>query len=177
MKLPRYLQLSLVATLALVIWSQFNDETLTTANPPTQPKRAATASSAAATKVASGTPARANLFRLPVSEADTVAMREAKAKAKAKATAPAEPLTPPLPLKVLGAWWSQQQRIIILTDGMDTWPVCDKCKVQGKIWLGSTPVSKWSLVEVTPDHLLFEWQATHARQRIALDDFASEPKY
>jgi hypothetical protein len=83
--------------------------------------------------------------------------------------------TPDLPFKALGTWWSQNQRVILLTNGVDTWPVCRQCKAEEKIWIGSEPVSGWQLKAVEKDHLLFEWLLTHAQRKLELGELQSEP--
>ena len=65
----------------------------------------------------------------------------------------------------------------MLTDGKETWPVCERCRADGRIWIGSSPVNDWILKAVANDHLLFEWQPTHTQQRLELDELQSEPTH
>jgi hypothetical protein len=172
MKLPRYLQLAIAVTVGLVIWSQFvsdEDPDELTLSPSTAQRTRPAATTTPATKPDSAS--WVNLFPGPV-KADKNAPGQSGASAPPP---PPPPSAPPLPLQVMGAWWSQQQRIVIITDGNQTWPVCKRCQADGKIWIGSSPVAGWSLVDVANDHLLFEWQATHTRKRLELDDLQAEP--
>lgn len=168
MKLPRYLQVALLATVGAVVWSQFADDgsapvdlhvTKPVSQRPLMRKE---------TPASSEHALRPNLFSLPI--ADTEVEQN-----KATSNIAPEPVTPNLPLQALGAWWSQHQRIILLTDGVETWPVCRQCKAEGKIWIGSEPVSGWQLKAVEKDHLLFEWQLTHAQRKLELGELQSEP--
>lgn len=168
MKLPRYLQVALLATVGAVVWSQLADDgsapvdlhvTKPVSQRPLMRKE---------TPASSERTLRPNLFSLPI--ADTEVEQN-----KAASSIEPEPVTPNLPLQALGAWWSQHQRIILLTDGVETWPVCRQCKVEGKIWIGSEPVSGWQLKAVEKDHLLFEWQLTHAQRKLELGELQSEP--
>lgn len=167
MKLPRYLQVALVLTAGLALWSQFSsDETQETVHlraPTTRPAPAVKPSAEPLTTV------RRDLFP-PHNE------HEESPETVAVEVAPPPPSAPPLPLQVLGAWWEQRQRIIILTDGQETWPVCERCRADGKIWLGDSPVSGWTLTEVANDYLQFEWTATHMHQRLSLEELTSEPQ-
>ncbi|HEY3983136.1 hypothetical protein [Cedecea sp.] len=168
MKLPRYLQVALLATAGAVVWSQLSDDEPASVVPqvmesaplrPAKPKEA---------PPGAPRPARPNLFPQPL--ADTGAEQT-----EAEQHVEAEPVTPELPLQALGAWWSQHQRVILLTDGVETWPVCSKCKAEGKIWIGNEPVSGWQLKAVEKDHLLFEWRLTHTQRRLELGELQSEP--
>jgi hypothetical protein len=167
MRLPRYLQVALLATVGAVAWSQLaDDEPTPVASSAPSPARARAVKPIEAPPSLSR-PARANLFPPPQASA-----REA---AEPAPRAEPEPTTPELPLHALGAWWNQHQRTVLLTDGVETWPVCQRCRADGKIWIGSEPVSGWILKAVEQDHLLFEWQLTHVQRRLALGDLQSEP--
>lgn len=169
MKLPRYLQVALLATAVAVVWSHFNDDDSASVTPQTM--RPVTAHQIKQTAEPASTPRPERIDLFPSPKADAGA-EQAMPVEQAKA----EPTTPDLPLHALGAWWSDHQRIIVLTDGVDTWPVCRQCKAAGKIWLGSEPVKGWKLTAVKQDHLLFEWQSTHAQHRLELGELQSEPK-
>lgn len=168
MKLPRYLQVALLATLGGIVWSQLSDDESTRGvSQVAQP----VAQRPVKLKEAQSPPLRAsriNLFPPPLAE--TVDQSS-----EPKLSVEPKPSTPDLPLQALGAWWSQHQRIILLTDGVETWPVCLRCKAEGKIWIGSEPVSGWRLKAVEKDHLLFEWQLTHAQRKLELGELQSEP--
>lgn len=170
MKLPRYLQVALVITVGLLLWSQFSDEDPEVLTPVARRPANNTPAPVQSPMTPAAT-ARINLFPVP-----EMKQKESLKTDVARPQPPAVPQTPPLPLSVMGAWWNQNQRIVIITDGKQSWPVCNRCKAEGKIWLGSTPVSGWTLTDVTQEYLQFEWQATHVRQQLMLDDLASEPK-
>jgi hypothetical protein len=172
MKLPRYLQLALVVTAGAVLWSLFAGEEEPLSNLSVQPVSQPSASQR--TKAPPETPVRqtrANLFALP-----QTATPEQEQEAMQSAVEP-PPSAPPLPLNVLGTWWDRHQRIILLTDGVETWPVCDRCHAEGKIWIGSSPINDWVLKGVEKDHLLFEWLPGHIQQPLELGDLQSEPTY
>ena len=167
MKLPRYLQLALLGTAAVVIWSLNSEEEPAAVHPVAQVREPARKAKPVAAKKPADTPLRNNLFHSPVAQVQQV---------ETPPEAPPEtPSAPPLPLEALGAWWSGHQRIVLLTDGRETWPVCQRCRADNKIWIGSSPVSGWTLKAVEKDHLLFEWQLTHIQQRLELGDLQSEP--
>ncbi|WP_455871769.1 hypothetical protein [Serratia proteamaculans] len=169
MKLPRYLQVALLVTVGAVSWSQFVDDEHARVVPQvTQPasSRPATLRETLPSPLRTS---RTNLFAPPLADTATGQTEPAQ-----KNVEP-EPPTPSLPLQALGAWWSQHQRIIVLTDGVETWPVCRQCKAEGKIWIGSEPISGWQLKAVEKDHLLFEWQLTHAQRKLELGELQSEP--
>lgn len=169
MKLPRYLQVAIIVTAGLVIWSQFSGdepaESTTASRPIAQRTRPAAVTS---TTAAPTTKEWVNLFPGP-------AKPVTRNGSESLAPPPPAPSAPPLPFKAMGAWWSKQQRVVIVTDGQQTWPVCNKCDAEGKIWIGSSPMEGWSLVEVADDHLLFEWLATHTRKRLELGDLQDKP--
>ena len=170
MKLPRYLQLALVLTAGAAIWSQFADEEISQAPLEVQPvsrPRPAPAKKEAAHST------RVDLFSTPHSRARDLTETQPESEQPEKAA----PTAPPIPLQVLGAWWENRQRIIVLTDGKETWPVCERCKADGRIWIGSSPVDNWILKTVANDHLLFEWQPSHIQQRLELDELQSEPTH
>lgn len=163
MKLPRYLQLTLLATVCSVAWSQFNDDEPERMMPTVAPKP----SKLGITPIVMPPPVRVNLFPHPLAESP--------AEQTLVNYSESEPITPHLPLQALGAWWSQNQRIILLTDGIETWPVCKQCKAEGKIWIGNEPVSGWLLKAVEKDHLLFEWRHSQDQRKLNLSELQLEP--
>lgn len=170
MKLPRYLQVALLATAVAVAWSHFSEDESALVTP--QMRHPVTPQPVKPSKETASAPRPERVDLFPSPKAD-VPQEQA---ASVEQAAPAEPTTPDLPLHALGAWWSDHQRIIILTDGVETWPVCRQCNAAGNIWLGSEPVSGWKLKAVGKDHLLFEWQSTHAQRRLELGELQLEPK-
>lgn len=170
MMLPRYLQLAILATAGAVIWSLFiDDETAAVSARPLSAGQEQPATSVS-DRIKTPRTDRINLFTVPV-----LAKTDDEPPPERESPPPPEPTTPPLPLQALGAWWSNNQRILLLTDGVETWPVCDRCRADGKIWIGSSPINGWTLKAVEKDHLLFEWQLTHIQQRLELGDLQSEP--
>lgn len=167
MKLPRYLQVAILVTTMAVLWSLFTDEgvpnayEVTSASSPARPVKTITPD----TKYERTN--RINLFPLPQQIQD--------GGEKELNRAPQAPDTPPLPLVVLGAWWEKQQRIIVLTDGDKSWLVCQRCSIEGKIWIGSEAIRGWTLKAVEKKHLLFEWKLSQTEKRLELDDLKSEP--
>nr|WP_159466092.1 hypothetical protein [Scandinavium goeteborgense] len=167
MRLPRYLQVALVATVGAVVWSQFaDDDSAPVAASAPQQTRTRAAKPIDVQQPLSR-PSRTNLFPQPQTHPREQDILTPSVKP--------EPTTPELPLHAMGAWWNQHQRTVLLTDGVETWPVCQRCRADGKIWIGSEPVSGWILKAVEQDHLLFEWQLTHVQRRLALGDLQSEP--
>lgn len=168
MKLPRYLQVALLVTAGAVAWSHFSDNE--PAPGPPQMTRSVTQHPVKPTEepASLARSERINLFPHPMAE---VFEEQAKPVEDVKP----EQTTPDLPVYALGAWWNHHQRIIILTDGVETWPVCRHCQAAGKIWIGNEPVSGWKLKAVEKDHLLFEWRFTHALRKLELGELQSEP--
>lgn len=172
MKLPRYLQVALLATAVAVVWSYSDeDESSSVLH---QAVRPVTHSSVKTVREPPPASRHERVDLFPAGEAEPL-KEESIPMEQAPPIASAEPDTPALQLQVLGTWWSHDQRIIILTDGVGTWPVCRACKAAGKIWLGSEPVRGWKLTAVGKDHLLFEWQSNHAQRRLALKEIHTEP--
>lgn len=171
MKLPRYLQLALVLTAGLVFWSLFSGE-----EAPEVPRQKASVSPPRPPTPEQEAPrqTRIDLFAAPHHTAREEAEKLSETGKPEQAPLPTAPL---LPLQILGAWWENHQRIILLTDGKETWPVCERCQADGRIWTGSAPVSDWILKAVAKDHLLFEWQPGHIQQRLELGELQSEPTY
>ena len=164
MTLPRYLQVALLLSVLAAIGSLLFLEEAPEIHLPEQ--TAATTPLTLYPQNNRQTP-RQDLFSVPVKVLPTPVKTPDKPSVR--------PATPPFPLQVMGAWWSQNQRIILLTNGHNTWPVCKGCKAEEKIWIGDQPVAGWVLKAVATDHLLFEWQLTHAQQRLELGDLHSEP--
>lgn len=170
MKLPRYLQLALVLTAGATIWSLVTGEEVSQAPHQVQP---VSRPRPAPAKQETAHSTRIDLFSTLRNRAQNAAEKKPESERAEKA----QPAAPPLPLQVLGAWWENRQRIIVLTDGKETWPVCERCKADGKIWIGSSPIDDWMLKAVANDHLLFEWQPSHIQQRLELDELQSEPTH
>lgn len=166
MKLPRYLQVMLIATVGAVIWSQFSEDEPT----PDAPHVTQPAPPPAVKFKSANRPTRVNLFPKPKADANAPVKQT-----ESKKTIKHEPSTPALPFQALGVWWSHHQRVILLTNGVETWPVCRRCKAEGKIWVGNEPAKGWQLKAVEKDHLLFEWRFNHIQRRLELGDLQSEP--
>lgn len=168
MKLPRYLQVALLVTAGAVAWSYFNDNE--PAPVTSQMMRPVTEHPVKPTQEPASMPRSKRVDLFPQSKTDVL-----EEQAKPVEQVKPEVTTPDLPLYALGAWWNPHQRIIILTNGVETWPVCRHCKAAEKIWIGSEPVSGWKLKAVEKDHLLFEWRFTHAQRKLELGELQSEP--
>lgn len=169
MIVPRYLQVTLALTLASVIWSVVSSDERDDA--PVRPVAPAHNQPTAHRKSADSVMAvHKDLFALSHADKENPATTQAKAEPP-----PPQHITPALPLSLLGIWWEGHQRIILLTDGRDTWPVCHHCRAENAIWIGNEPVEGWKLKAVNKDDLLFEWQLTHTSQHLEISDLQSEP--
>jgi hypothetical protein len=176
MKLPRYLQITLVLGGGLSLWSFFS----TPGSPPQEARllpqtRVATPVVAARTNgiatEAEAAESTINLF--PFQGGQEVPSQDTQLLAPLKAT-PSD--VPPLPFQVNGTWWEKKQRALVLTDGEQQWIICRQCRARDKIWTGATLEHNWKLVEVGTDFLTFRWLPQQRDQRLALGDMTSKPK-
>ncbi|WNN45057.1 MULTISPECIES: hypothetical protein [Winslowiella] len=170
MKLPRYLQVMLLLTAVISLWSalsgdaQEEESLLTVSQPhpvrdiPTTPAPPAIAGNASD-----------DLFPYQGNPVEP---------ASAPATArPEKPRAPQLPFKVVGAWWSNNQRLLVLTDGRESWIVCRQCKLQESIRPGDKLDNNWQLMEIATDSLTFRWLPLKNDQHLSLDDMKSKPEF
>ena len=169
MKLPRYLQLALVLTAGAVFWSQFADDEISQApleaQPVSRPRPApAKPETAHATRI--------DLFQRHIarrktqqnSRRKTIGLKRRHQPHRRYRFSSSVPVGKPSEDRCADGW--QRDR-----------PVCERCRADGRIWIGSSPVNNWILKAVANDHLLFEWQPTHSQQRLELDELQSEPTH
>lgn len=171
MKLPRYLQIGLVLSCLLCLWSFFSAPEATQQQEWVRPQtRTKVIVSPAAQTTAAVTENAVNLFPFQ-GQKPTPSTTEVLSAPPTEA----EPVAPPLPFQVNGAWWYQRHRALILTDGKQQWIICRQCRARDKIWTGATLNHDWQLVKIGPDFLTFRWLPQQLDQRLALGDMTSKP--
>lgn len=160
MKLPLYLKISVALTCCLVVWAQFQGDSSSEVlpGPQTTPAVSHPAKVKKAPAVQTGNEELADLF--PV-----------YAKPVAQAVAPTVAVVPEVdfPFQLAGIWLSDRQKIIIVTDGMRNWLLCDSCGKQGFIQPGDLLTSNWRLQAIEPDLLRFEELSGHVEKSIELN--------
>lgn len=173
MKLPRYLQVMLVLSGALSLWSALSGDEPEAENllPVRQTPKVSNVGAAPAAPAAADNQS-ANLFPFQGQP-----IEPARAPTPATPTVAAPPAAPPIPFKVVGAWWSNNQRLLVLSDGKESWIVCSQCKVQERIRPGDKLNDHWQLTEIAADSLTFRWLPLQNDQRLPLDDMKSKPEF
>ncbi|MBP2169730.1 hypothetical protein J2125_002922 [Erwinia toletana] len=175
MKLPRYLQIAIGITAALVLWSLVSEPD----DAPTQQQ----ALLPQASPLAAGPPdsSRTTATRAPDDhDSNLFPFQGPKAK-PAPPPPPPKPAAPPsapsLPFKLVGAWWSHNQRYLVLSDGKQSWIVCNQCRIADSIRRGEKLNENWQLTAIEPDYLVFRWLPLETDRRLPLDDMQSKPKF
>ncbi|MEX1841651.1 hypothetical protein KMW40_14625 [Enterobacter cloacae] len=169
MKLPRYLKILLALTVILLVWAQIADLQQPEQNDivamPAQPVR--------------HTQKPINAHKTTTAFVDLFPWQgEKKAIAKipsGQRVTAQQSKTPALPFRVAGAWWSNNQRTIILTNGHQNWIVCHHCKAPEHIWIGDRLNHDWQLQEVTAGQLIFRWLPQQLDQHLALAELETKP--
>ncbi|MCU5772719.1 hypothetical protein N5923_12280 [Erwiniaceae bacterium BAC15a-03b] len=174
MKLPRYLQLALGVTGALVLWSQFSEPYETPVQqdllPQQQPAASITSHNTDSLVTAAFGHSESNLFPF---QGPQVAPSPPPPPPKPAAA----PKAPSLPFKLVGAWWNHNQRYLVLSDGKQSWIVCNQCRIADSIRSGEKLNENWQLKAIEPDHLVFRWLPLENDQRLSLGDMTSKPKF
>jgi len=173
MKLPRYLQVMLVLTAVLSLWSALNGDEPEEENllPVRQSAEVSHAAAAPAQPATPGNPSE-NLFPF---QGEPV--KPARAPEPAAPPVARQPPAPQLPFKVVGAWWNNNQRLLVLTNGKESWIVCRQCKLRESIRPGDKLDNNWQLTEIAADALTFRWLPLQNDQRLPLDDMKSKPEF
>ncbi|MFS2222960.1 hypothetical protein [Pantoea sp. B65] len=178
MTLPRYLQAALAVTAAVTLWSLFSpaDDAPVAEDllPQGQPAALAAASASRAAAAPALSDNHHDLFPFQGPQ-----VRAAPPPPPPPPTPPVAeaPRAPTLPFRVAGAWWSQQQRYLLLTDGRQSWIVCRQCKFADSIRSGEKLNDNWQLRAIEPDYLVFRWLPLENDQRLSLGDMKSKPEF
>ncbi len=160
MKLPLYLKVSLALTGCLVAWTLFHGDTSTgvSRNPQTAPAIVHTGNVKTPSAMPAGSGELADLF--------PVYAKPATQTTGSTATAIPEVY---FPFQLAGIWLSERQKIIIITDGMRSWLLCDKCGRPGFTQAGDVLNADWKLQSIEPEFLKFEAMSGHAEKRLDLN--------
>lgn len=171
MKLPPYLIIALVIAGALVLWSQFfvdseeefpvvrrNEPKSVVKKPPLPPENIAVDDEIVDLFPRPAVPKKEVIEELPPLEEPKL-----------------EEMVPQFPLDVLGAWWSEGHRILILSDGTKNYLVCKHCQDHTHLKEGDLITPDWKLIKIEDDALSVEWQPKHIVKHVDLADLKSEP--
>ncbi|RYC43343.1 hypothetical protein [Pectobacterium zantedeschiae] len=169
MKLPRYLIVALTITLGLVIWSQLSAED---ADEETTRIPAVTRSVQGKAPRTAATETRKEEVLVDLFPVRSPPMSPVKQTEKPQ---PVEKREPAFPLKTVGAWWENGERIVILSDGELNVLLCTQCQIKDAVRPGKVIVPTWRLITLSKDHLMVEWQPEHTMKRIELGDLTSRP--
>lgn len=168
MKIPRYLVIALAVTIIAVAASQFigepEDEPLVAR--PLEPSRTVT-TVAAATRQTETQQEIVDLFPVPETPKPAV-IAEHK-------PPPPERVEPSFPFQVVGAWWKDNKRVVIISNGIQSPLLCQTCRMEGVIHPGGAITPEWQLHAIADDHLIVEWLPQKLLKRIELGDLKSEP--
>jgi len=166
MKLPRYLIIMLVVTVALVLWSQ-----LDVTEEPEQFYNVATSQKIKKTN-------KTGIRKIQddvIVDLFPVLQKNQPEKTENKSLDTVKKIEPVFPLQVVGAWWEKGQKVVILSDGELNILLCKNCKTRGYTTPGKEIISSWKLVALADDHLVVEWQPEKILKRIELGDLTSKP--
>lgn len=158
MKLPLYLKLLLLVTIGLAVWAQFSgDETgdvvvTNAATPETQKPARVSPPSRVADKQ---TEAIADLF--PVY---STAVKAAPVPAVQGAL---------FPFRATGLWLSEGAKIIMITDGIGNWLLCDACHKAGFVRPGGLITPAWRLQAIAENHVIIESLPGHVQNSVSLN--------
>ncbi|MEW5561962.1 hypothetical protein AB1287_17230 [Enterobacter asburiae] len=169
MKIPRYLVIALAATGLVVMASQFwgqSEEPSSVVRPVKSVRNPATA--AAVTRQADERQEIVDLFPVPE-------VLQPVAAPEPQSPAVAEKIDPPFAFQVVGAWWKDGQRIVIISDGAHSRLLCQQCQAAGVVRPGEALALEWRLDSIADDHLMVEWLPQNLLKRIELGDLKSKP--
>lgn len=79
------------------------------------------------------------------------------------------------PLKVVGGWWENGKRIIVLSDTERNFLLCRKCQGKDYIHPGEMIIPGWKLNILADDHLVVESTSSHIKKHIELGDLTTKP--
>ncbi|EPF0317228.1 hypothetical protein ACSN7O_004629 [Enterobacter chuandaensis] len=167
MSVSRYLVAALIALFALVVW-----DALDTNNTPQAPILAPQSQKTKTTQAVA----------TPVHEQGQVllvdlfpAWRHAQPEAEYPATPPVQKIAATFPLRAIGAWWENNERILIVGGEEVNFLFCKKCRKKESIHPGEMILPDWKLIALEEDHFMVGSLSEATTQRIELDDLTSEP--
>ena len=164
MKIPLYLKVCLALTLGLVVWAQFFGDD------------SAGALSGTQTKPAVAQKAKESKKPVVRNESDELARSEERRVGK-EYTLPVKekPSTTPVvqevafPFQMAGLWISDNQKIIIITDGMQNWLLCSDCGKKDFIQPGDLLTPDWKVQAIEPDRVTIKAMSGQVEKRIDLN--------
>ncbi|OON41341.1 hypothetical protein BTJ39_05095 [Izhakiella australiensis] len=167
MRIPRYLVIALAVTGVIVVASQFYDRPTEVAPVARalKPTRSVTPGAAAA-RQAEAPHEIIDLFPVP---------EVLKPASAAQKPPPPKKVEPPFTFQVMGAWWKEGKRIVIISDGIQSLLLCQRCRAANVIRPGDNITPEWQLRALADDHLEVEWLPQKLLKRIELGDLKSEP--
>ena len=168
MKLPRYLFVSLIITVALVLWCVVSTEQETTQH--YQPRAVHSHPTVVVEPLSTAKNRNGRVIDL-----FPVFLQAERGKEEESRPEPVTKTAPQFPLQVVGAWWEDNNRIVILNDGDRNVLLCKTCRMSGYIRPGEEILTDWRLTELAEDHLSVEWLPENISNRIELDDLTSKP--
>lgn len=183
MKLPRYLQISLLITGLLVLYTLIVDDEavsppLSVINPLSQTAQTRSADRHRRQPVLEN---RSDDFVDLFPSAIKPVAREQSKQAPIVEEPPQyqepEIMAPPLPFQLVGAWWSNHQRTLMLQADDQQWIICRSCRASTRVWTGMKLTDDWQLKSVSADSLTFIWLPQMQELHLALGDMKSEPKF
>ncbi|MDR3432779.1 MAG: hypothetical protein P4L95_12895 [Rouxiella aceris] len=183
MKLPRYLQIALLITGLLVLYSLIGDEEpasmpLSVINPLSQNAHTRSADQHHRQSVSeSKSDDFIDLFPSAIKSAALEQSQEVSIATKQSQRQEAAIVVPPLPFQLVGAWWSNHQRTLMLQAEDQQWIICRRCRAAKRVWTGMKLTDDWQLKSVSADSLTFIWLPQMQEQHLALGDMKSEPKF
>lgn len=166
MKLPNYLTVLLVITLGMVIWTLLSDNC--------EPE--------ISLSLSTQRPKDDSLlfFSEEFKEEDIIELFPAKKTQEKKSDTTPKPASekkaePVFPLQVVGAWWENGERIVILSNTEENILLCNHCHKKGQINPGDMIIPAWKLITLADDHLVVRSVPEQTTKRIELGDLITKP--
>lgn len=180
MKLPRYLLIALLISCALSFYALLSDNEVKDFQP-TQVKNVYARPQIKAGQAAASELSKKNtddnfVDLFPSAIKPVLAVKQTIV-AMPKISQSPEVTTPILPFALMGAWWADHQRVLLLKGNNKSWVLCGSCRVEGRIWIGMQLTDNWQLKNVSADRLTFVWLPQMREQNLDLGDLKFEPKF
>lgn len=85
------------------------------------------------------------------------------------------PQEPAFPYQVVGAWWQEGKRIVIISNGHHDRLICQRCGIKDALHPGSAVTPEWRLIKIADDAITVEWEPQKLLKHIELGDLKSAP--
>ncbi|MHC9060946.1 hypothetical protein [Pantoea sp. y20] len=82
---------------------------------------------------------------------------------------------PAFPYYVVGAWWQEGKRIVIISNGNHDRFICQRCGIKNALHPGSAVTPEWRLTKIADDAITVEWEPQKLLKQIELGDLKSAP--